>query len=119
SLGYTYAEEEINLDLAESMIKKALQKEPDNGAYLDSLGWVYFKKGDLKKAESYLLKAVERMKDPDIYEHLGDLYIKLGDSQKGKDYYQEGLSNFPEDKDLQSKTKEYGEKDKVSENKGQ
>lgn len=119
SLGYIYAEEEMELDLAESMIKKALQKEPENGAYLDSLGWVYFKKGDLKKAQDYLVKAIERIKDPDVYEHLGDLYVKLKDIQKGVGYYQEGLLNFPEDKDLQSKVKEYGKEDKVSKREGE
>jgi len=41
------------------MVKKALEKEPDTGAYLDSLGWVYYKKRTYKKAEQYLKKAVK------------------------------------------------------------
>ena len=107
SLGYTYAQEGINLSQAESMIKKALEKEPNNGAYLDSLGWIYFKKGNLKKAEEYLVKAVSLMRDPEIYEHLGDLYISLGDQAKGINYYKDGLLEFPDNKGLETKIKEY------------
>ena len=106
-LGDIYAVEGINLDEAETMIKKALEKEPENGAYLDSLGWVYFQKGDIKKAEEYLTKAISYIKDPEIYEHLGDLYIKLGDNAKGVDYYREGLTHFPDYKGLKNKLKEY------------
>ncbi|MFH1519068.1 MAG: tetratricopeptide repeat protein [Candidatus Omnitrophota bacterium] len=105
-LGYTYAEEGINLDLAEELVKKALEKEPENGAYLDSLGWVYFKKGEIEKAKEHILKAIGLVKDPDIYEHLGDIYIEIGDREKGVSYYREGLQQFPDDKDLKVKVNE-------------
>ncbi len=106
-LGYTYAEEGMNLDLAEELVKKALEKEPENGAYLDSLGWVYFKKGEINKAKEHILKAIGLVKDPDIYEHLGDIYIEMGDMEKGASYYREGLLQFPDDKDLKLKVKEH------------
>jgi tetratricopeptide (TPR) repeat protein len=109
SLGYYYAQEGVNLSEAETMVKKALEKEPENGAYLDSLGWIYFKKGDLKKAEESLTKAIALIKDPEIYEHLGDLYIKLDNKDKAILYYQEGLTNFPDYTSLQKKVKQYGE----------
>ena len=111
-LGYTYAEEGIKLDLAEEMVKKALEEEPENGAYLDSLGWVYYKKGDIEKAKKYTLKAVDLIKDPDVYEHLGDIYIGLGDQEEGVRYYQEGLLRFPGNKGLESKLKKYEKEDK-------
>ncbi|MCQ9205528.1 MAG: tetratricopeptide repeat protein [Omnitrophica bacterium] len=113
SLAYIYAKDGIKLKKAEKMIKKALEKEPKNGAYLDSLGWVYFKKGDYKNAENYLTKAISYIKDPEIYGHLGDFYIKIGNPEKGISYYQEGLTYFPDDKNLQSKVKKYGKKDKT------
>jgi uncharacterized protein HemY len=97
------------------MIKKALEKEPENGAYLDSLGWVYFKKKDYKKAEEYLKKAISYIIDPVIYEHLGDLYIEVSNAEEAVKFYQEGLSNFPENKNLQEKCNKYGKKDKVPE----
>jgi len=114
SLGYIYAEQGTNLDVAEDMLKRALEKEPENGAYLDSLGWVYFKKNQFKKAESYLLDAISYVKDPDIYEHLGDLYVELGDNEKGVSYYKEGLAQFPEAKNLELKIKKYEKEDKGS-----
>jgi len=106
-LGYTYAEEGVKLDLAEKMVRKALKEEPENGAYLDSLGWIYYKKGDLDKAKEYVLKAISLIQDPDVYEHLGDIYIDLGDQKEGIRYYQEGLLRFPGDKDLELKLKKY------------
>ncbi len=112
-LGYTYAEEGIKLDLAEEMVGKALKEEPENGAYLDSLGWVYYKKGDLEKAKEYTLKAIGLIKDPNVYEHLGDIYIGLGDQEEGVRYYQEGLLSFPGDKGLELKLKKYENEDKL------
>jgi len=111
-LGYTYAEEGINLDLAEEMVEKALETEPENGAYLDSLGWIYYKKGDVEKAKEYVLKAINLIKDPDVYKHLGDIYISLGDQEEAVRYYQEGLLRFPGDKDLELKLKNYEKEDK-------
>jgi tetratricopeptide (TPR) repeat protein len=56
-----------------------VQLDPSNGAYLDSLGWAYFKQGNYDQAEEQLRKASDRMgSDPTIQEHLGDLYQKTG-----------------------------------------
>jgi len=115
SLGYIYTEKGINLDLAEEMLKKALAQEPDNGAYLDSLGWLYFKKRNFKAAENYLIKAISYTKDPEIYEHLGDLYREVDDLEKSIGYYKEGLLYFPNNKNLKEKFDKYGEESKVSE----
>ena len=61
------------------MIRKAVQLEPMNGAYLDSLGWAYFKMGQYELAEENLRQAVERdQTDPTVHDHLGDLYEKTG-----------------------------------------
>ena len=78
-LGYTYAEEGRNLDEAEKLIKRALDIEPEDGFYVDSLGWVYYQKGDYKQAVEQLERAVNLTNsDPTITEHLGDAYRKLG-----------------------------------------
>ena len=61
----------MNLDDALILIEKALSQEPDNAAYLDSLGWVYYKKKDYKKAYKYITKAVEIMpEEKELQEHL-------------------------------------------------
>lgn len=111
SLGYIYAEEGINLDEAEGLVKRALEGDSDNGAYLDSLGWIYFKKEDYKQAEEYLVKALKYLKEPVIYEHLGDLYVKLKDIDKALKSYKEGLVLDPEDDSLKRKIVEYEKKD--------
>ncbi|MCF7908645.1 MAG: tetratricopeptide repeat protein [Candidatus Omnitrophica bacterium] len=107
SLGYVYTLEGENLDQAKTMIEKALEQEPENGAYLDSLGWVYFKLGNLEKAKEYLEKAIANIKDPEIFEHLGDLYAETGEPAKGLEYYKEGLAHFPNHSSLKKKIERY------------
>jgi len=69
----------VKLDESLNFIKQALTLEPNNGAYLDSLGWVYFKLGKYDLAEENLNKAALHMSsDPTVQQHLGDLYQKTG-----------------------------------------
>jgi len=78
-LGYMNADRGVKLEESLSYIKQALTLEPNNGAYLDSLGWVYFKLGKYDLAEENLNKAAVHMgSDPTVQEHLGDLYQKTG-----------------------------------------
>src|SRR5262249_16012917 len=78
-LGYMNADRGVKLDESLGMIKQALSFEPNNGAYLDSLGWAYFKLGKYDLAEESLNKAAVHMSsDPTVQEHLGDLYQKTG-----------------------------------------
>ena len=76
-LGYTYAESGTHLGEAEKLIKRALVIEPEDGFYVDSLGWVYYQKGEYRKAVDELEHAVNLTgDDPTITEHLGDAYGK-------------------------------------------
>lgn len=78
-LGYMNADRGVKLEESLNYIKQALSFEPNNGAYLDSLGWVYFKLGKYDLAEESLTKAAIHMgSDPTVQEHLGDLYQKTG-----------------------------------------
>ena len=76
-LGFILADRGLKLDEAVSLTQKAVQSDPTNGAYLDSLGWAYFKLNKLDLSEQYLKKAVIFSNtDPAIHDHLGDLYFK-------------------------------------------
>jgi tetratricopeptide (TPR) repeat protein len=78
-LGYMNADRDVRLEESLNYIKLAVSLEPTNGAYLDSLGWAYFKLGKYDLAEESLTKASLRMgSDPTVQDHLGDLYQKTG-----------------------------------------
>src|SRR5580700_4310503 len=93
-LGYMWVDRNLNLDEAGLMIKKALEIEPDNGAYLDSLGWFYFKKNDFSRALSELLHAADLINPPDpvVYEHIGDAYRSLSNNSQALSYWQKALT---------------------------
>ncbi len=78
-LGYMLADRNVRLDEARKMISRAVELDPNNGAYLDSLGWVYYRLNLLPEAETQLIRSLERVgKDPTVYDHLGDVYFKQG-----------------------------------------
>ena len=93
-----YADRNENLDRALELVTKAVALEPSNAAYLDSLGWVYFRLGKLDEAEKHLMTA-KRLSpdDPTIEEHLGDLEEKRGDLAKARERWTRALALEPED----------------------
>ena len=100
-LGYTWAEMGIQLDEAETLIQRALKIEPNDGFYIDSLGWVYYQKGDYVKAVEQLERAVEiTVDDPTIIEHLGDAYEKAGKKDRAVASYRDALKKSKEDEQI-------------------
>jgi len=92
-IGYTYADENRHLDKAQELIEKAIKYKPNSGYIIDSLGWVYFRKGLYDKALTELKKAVELAPDdPAIVEHLGDVYLKKGSYGKALEAYEKAIS---------------------------
>ncbi|MGW8257295.1 MAG: tetratricopeptide repeat protein, partial [Thermoguttaceae bacterium] len=81
-LGFLWADENLHLPRARKLIEKAVEIEPENSSYRDSLGWVLFRIGRPREAIVQLEKAVKNKPDPIIYEHLGDVYEKLGEMEK-------------------------------------
>jgi predicted Zn-dependent protease len=99
-LGYMWAESGVNLDRAAEMLTKAVTQEPRNGAYIDSLGWVYYRQGKLDLAEKYLLDATHLLPhDATVQEHLGDVFAKRGDLARALTTYRHALTLEPEQKD--------------------
>jgi tetratricopeptide (TPR) repeat protein len=106
-LGYMWADKGVNLDEAQRLITQALEIEPDNGAYLDSLGWVYFKQGKYADALAQLRKAEGKLKEPDptVFEHLGDVLDKLGQREEAVGYWKKAAELDPKNEELARKLK--------------
>ena len=107
NLGYQMADRNIKLDEAEKMIRRAIEvdrsirketgEEADNAAYLDSLGWVLFRKGQFNDAREWLEKAAalpEGADDPTVWDHLGDAYAKLRMPAKAKDAWEKAAKLY-------------------------
>jgi tetratricopeptide (TPR) repeat protein len=94
-LGYMNADRGVKLEESLNYIKQALTFEPNNGAYLDSLGWAYFKLGKYDLAEENLNKAAVHMgSDPTVQEHLGDLYQKTGRLKLAAAYWDRAVQEW-------------------------
>jgi len=94
-LGYMMADRGENLEESLALIKKAVTLDPANGAYLDSLGWAYFKLGKYDLAEDSLIKASQHMgDDPTVQEHLGDLYQKTGRLKLAAAHWERALNEW-------------------------
>jgi len=94
-LGYMLADRGVKLDEALGLIKKAVDLDPSNGAYLDSLGWAYFRLGKYESAEDTLIKASQRIgTDPTVQDHLGDLYQKTGRLKLAAAHWERALSEW-------------------------
>jgi len=77
-LGYLLADHERDLGEAERLVRRAVEQDPDNGAYVDSMGWVLFRQGQYAAARAQLERALRLSGgDPVIHEHLGDVYTEL------------------------------------------
>ena len=93
NLGYFLAERGEKLEEALKLIERALEIDPNNPSYLDSLGWTYFKLGKLPEAEKYLKDALQfNRSSATIQEHLGDVYEKQGKLQLAKSTWQKALT---------------------------
>jgi tetratricopeptide (TPR) repeat protein len=94
--GYSLSERGIRLEEAASMARKAIDKDPGNGAYLDTMGWIYYKMGDFGQALSFIEKAYGlRPKSADVVEHLGDVYNKLERRDEAVKYWERALELNP------------------------
>jgi tetratricopeptide (TPR) repeat protein len=92
-LGYMWAERGENLEEARALIEKALKLEPENGDFLDSLGWVLFKQKQPRAALDWLRKAIAHKEEPDatLYDHLGDVHAELGEAEPAREAWRKSL----------------------------
>jgi tetratricopeptide (TPR) repeat protein len=94
-LGYMNADRGVELEESLNQIKQAVSLDPTNGAYLDSLGWAYFKLGKYDLAEDSLNKASLRMaSDPTVQDHLGDLFQKTGRLKQAAAHWERAVEEW-------------------------
>ncbi|HEX8490747.1 MAG TPA: tetratricopeptide repeat protein [Chthoniobacterales bacterium] len=104
-VAFMWAEHNMHLDEAEDMVGRALQFDPNNGAFLDTLGWIYYRQGKFEDALAELLKATQNLTRPDpiVFEHVGDAYSKLNRIAQALDFWQKAIALSPENKLLADK----------------
>ena len=102
-LGYMLADRGLKLDYAYDLIKKANDLVPNNAAFLDSYGWVYFQMGKYQEAVQYLEQAVSLDSDPTIFDHLGDAYDAIGQKEAAHEWWRRALELQPDNESLKEK----------------
>lgn len=96
-LGYSWIDQGIKFDEGRRMIERAVQLRPNDGYFVDSLGWAFYRMGDFQAAVEQLERAVElKSDDPIINDHLGDAYWQVGRRNEAKFQWQRALSFKPE-----------------------
>jgi len=90
---YSLVEREIELEKALDLASKAIEQEPNNSSYLDTIGWIYFKQNNFKKAQHYIEISLKINNDNAVVlEHLGDVLMKFNRFSDAKDLYRRALS---------------------------
>jgi tetratricopeptide (TPR) repeat protein len=108
-IGYMLADHDVRLEEAEGMIALAVQKEPDNGAFIDSMGWVYYRLGRLDEARRLLERAVDLTgNDPVVREHLGDVYKSLNLKDLAMEQYRLSLATDSGNQRVRNKLRALG-----------
>src|SRR5690606_6754845 len=99
ALGYTFADQNRNLEEAQDLLERAMELEPDNPYILDSVGWYLFRIGDLQAALEYLQRSYEKLPEADVAAHLGEVLWAKGRRNDAMLVFRAGLA-----KDAQNRT---------------
>jgi len=100
ALGYTLVDLTHRIAEGKKYIEKALKLKPEDPAILDSMGWAYYRLGQHQKALRYLQQAFDKLKDPEIAAHLGEVLWVLGNQEQARQIWDEALRETPKDKVL-------------------
>lgn len=108
-LGYSYADRGVNIEEAVSLTQRAVALKPNNGYYVDSLGWALFKMGRVQEALVKIQRAAELVKDdPVIFEHMGEIYLLQNDRDKAKQSWLRSIELDPKNGKLQERYRNEG-----------
>ena len=108
ALGYTLTDRTDRHQEALTLIQRALELKPGDPFYLDSLGWVYYRLGDLDKAEKYLREALQVQPDVEFIAHLGEVLWEKGQQDEAMEVWQQGLQQDEENPLLLETMRRYG-----------
>lgn len=99
-IGYSYVERNMNLEEAETMLKRAIELKPKDPYIMDSLAWLYYMKKEYQRAYEIQKEVLNKVNDDaTILEHMGDILMALGNKKEAKEYYLKALENEPENVD--------------------
>jgi len=102
------ADRGVRLEDAHKYVERALEMEPENPAYLDSLGWIYFRLGNFFQAEEYLTKAIAGAgAEPVMHDHLGDVYFQQGKRVEAMQQWKTALELNPDDEKIRDKLDQF------------
>ena len=107
ALGYSFADRNVKLPEAQTLLETAVKLAPDDHYMLDSIGWVHYRLGNLDKAADFLRKAYAVQADPEIAAHLGEVLWKQGKLEEAKKLWASALKDFPENDVLLATTKKF------------
>jgi tetratricopeptide (TPR) repeat protein len=102
ALGYTLADHSLELPRAEGLIRRALTVMPDSPAALDSLGWVHFRRGDVRSAAGTLERAYSIDHDAEIAAHWGEALWASGEQSEARKVWAAALAREPQSKPLKA-----------------
>lgn len=107
ALGYSFADRNVKLKEAQSLLETAVKLSPDDHYMLDSLGWVHYRLGNLSLAADYLHKAYAIQTDPEIAAHLGEVLWQQGLQEEAKKIWASALKEYPENDVLVATSKKF------------
>jgi tetratricopeptide (TPR) repeat protein len=109
ALGYTLTDRTDRHEEALALIQRAMAISPNDPFYIDSLGWVYYRLGELDRASKYLKQAVAIQPDPEFLAHLGEVLWQQGMYDEAKRVWQQGLKKASDDKLLNDTMRRFGQ----------
>lgn len=110
SLGYTFADRNVNLDEAEELLERALELEPDNPYILDSVGWYLYRTGDYVGALEYLRRSWHLLPSAEVAAHLGEVLWAMQRKSEARNIWKEGMQQEPDNEVLKQTLKRFGVK---------
>lgn len=110
ALGYTLVDRTRNVREGRELIERALAQTPDNGAVLDSMGWALHREGADEQALVYLERARQRIADPEVELHIGEVLLSLDRKQDARDTFMRAIERYPDNDDLKRRMQELASK---------